>query len=62
MSELLDLEVNKGNQIKLDLEENLLKKYETLYKNGAYSEIEFLKQESKFNQLKITVEKDKLEG
>ena len=62
MSELLDLEVNKGNQIKLGLEENLLKKYETLYKNGAYSEIEFLKQESKFNQLKIAVEKDKLEA
>ena len=62
MSRLLDLEETKANEIKLDLEENLLKKYEILYKNGAYPEIDYLKQISKFNQLKISIEKEKLES
>ncbi len=62
MNKLLNLEVTKGNKIKLELEENLLKKYSKLYKNGAYPEIEYLKQINKVNQLKISVEKDKLEG
>ena len=62
MTKLLNLEETKGNKIKLELEEDLLKKYEILYKNGAYPEIDYLKQISIVNQLKISVEKDKLEG
>lgn len=62
MTKLLNLEETKGNKIKLELEEDLLKKYEILYKNGAYPEIDYLKQTNIVNQLKISVEKDKLEG
>ena len=39
-----------------------MKKYKLLFKSGAYSEIDFLQQKNKVKQLKILIEKDKLES
>ena len=62
MSKLLNEEEIKSNQIELKLEEDLLAKYKLLFENGAYSEIDFLQQKNKVNQLRILNEKNKLEG
>ena len=62
MTKLLNKEEIKSSQIELELETDLLKKYKLLFENGAYSEIDFLQQTNKVNQLKILIEKDKLEG
>ncbi len=62
MTKLLNNEEIKGDKINLKLEKDLLKKYEILQVNGAISEIEYLKQINKVNQLNILVEKEKLEG
>tara|TARA_S200000501_G_scaffold227839_1_gene213638 strand:- start:1174 stop:2349 length:1176 start_codon:yes stop_codon:yes gene_type:complete len=62
MAKQLNKEELKGNQINLKLEDDLLKKYEYLFKNGAYPEIQYLQQVNKVNQLKIGIEKERLEG
>ena len=62
MTRLLSKEEIKSNQIELQLEEDLLKKYKLLFESGAYSEIDFLQQKNKVKQLKILIEKDKLES
>ena len=62
MTKLLNKEEIKSSQIELELETDLLKKYKLLFENGAYSEIDFLQQTNKVNQLKILIEKEKLEG
>ena len=62
MTKQLNEEELKGGQINLKLEDDLLKKYEYLYENGAYPEIQYLQQLNKVNQLKIEIEKERIEG
>ena len=62
MTRQLNEEELKGDQINLKLENDLLKKYEYLYENGAYPEIQYLQQVNKVNQLKIEIEKERIEG
>ena len=62
MTKLLNQEEIKGNKINLKMEEDILKKYNTLIDNGAISEIQYLQQINKVNQIRIGLDKEKLEG
>ena len=62
MEKALNEEEIKGSGITLDLETDLLNKYEILFKNGAFPEIEYLKQKNIVDQLKISIDKKILEG
>ena len=62
MNKLLTQEEIKGNEINLKLEKELLKRYDTLQKNGAISEIDYLQKINKVNQIKILLDKEKYDG
>jgi HlyD family secretion protein len=62
MEKSLNKEEVKGSEITLDLEQNLLKKYKMLLEEGVFPEIEYLQQNNKVDQLKISIEKKILEG
>ena len=62
MQKSLNKEEIKSNEINLDLETDLLNKYKILFENGAYPEIEYLKQKNIVDQLKISIDKKILEG
>ena len=62
MQKSLNKEEIKGNEINLDLETDLLNKYKILFENGAYPEIEYLKQKNIVDKLKISIDKKILEG
>lgn len=62
MTKLLNQEEIKGNKINLKMEDDILKKYETLIEKGAISEIQYLQQINKVNQIKIGLDMERLEG
>ena len=62
MTKLLNQEEIKGNKINLKMEDDILKKYETLIEKGAISEIQYLQQINKVNQIRIALDMEKLEG
>ena len=60
ITKLLSDEEVEAQEINLKLQKELLSKYEILFKEGAYPEVEFLQQVNKVNQLEISIDKQKI--